>query len=97
MKVNIFIRCYKNIGYVSYLASVTTLWFTKFLTKITNGHFFYHKSLRVTMTSLKIYGDPGSIFSHKFKIYLESQRENIQKLGLLVSTKEKSYNKIIYI
>jgi hypothetical protein len=49
------------------------------------------------MTSLKIYGDPGSIFSHKFKIYLESQRENIQKLGLLVSTKEKSYNKIIYI
>jgi hypothetical protein len=49
------------------------------------------------MTSLKIYGDPSSFFSQKFKIYLESQRENIQKLRLLVSTKEKSYNKIIYI
>jgi hypothetical protein len=51
--------------YVSYLASVTILWFTNFPTKITNQQIFLSQNLGVNMTSLEIYGDPGSVCINK--------------------------------
>jgi hypothetical protein len=56
--------------YVSYLASVTILWFTNFPTKITNQQIFFHKIWELTWHRLKYMVIQVAFVLIKVKIYL---------------------------
>jgi hypothetical protein len=96
--VNIFsIRYYKSIGYVSYLVSVTTLWFTKFLVKMMNQPFSYHKNLGVTNDITQNIWKCNVHLSQNVKIYLKKQLKNIYKLCSYIYIIVRNKIKNVYI